>query len=81
MANIKTKVFIVCENGNSSIVQRFDLPSDDRQGFYGELSIKLQSGRATSVNVPRQSLNIETITKEQWEAIFGEIEDRIEGIN
>jgi len=81
MGETKTRVFIVCENGKASFVQQFNLPIDDRAGFFGTLEIKLQGGRATAVSVPRQSLTMQTISKEDWERIFGPIQDSVQGID
>ncbi len=67
MGKITTKILVIRENGSGKNIQKFDLPADDPMGFFGTVELKLQSGSVCSVQIPRQSLHIETISKEQWE--------------
>ena len=67
MGKITTKILVIRENGTGKNIQKFELPADDPLGFYGTVELKLQSGSVSSVQIPRQSLHIETISKEQWD--------------
>lgn len=69
MGKIRTKILVIRENGTGKNIQSFELPSDDPLGFFGTVELKLQSGSVSSVQIPRQSLHIETISKEQWDQI------------
>ncbi|HOZ01850.1 MAG TPA: hypothetical protein PLG20_08530 [Candidatus Syntrophosphaera sp.] len=69
MGKITTKILVIRENGTGQNIQKFDLPADDPMGFFGTVELKLQSGSVCSVQIPRQSLHIETISKEQWDQI------------
>ena len=75
MAKIITRIFVVRENGTGKNIQTFDLPADDPVGFFGTVELKLQSGQVSSVQIPRQSLHIETIVRDEWERIIGPIDD------
>ncbi len=76
MAEVRTKIYIVRENGNRADVQKFDLPVDSERGFYGTVEMKLQAGKLVTVAIPRQTFQVETINKSEWEKLFGKIEDR-----
>ena len=65
MGKITTKILVIRENGTGKNIQSFELPSDDPLGFFGTVELKLQSGSVCSVQIPRQSLHIETISKDQ----------------
>mgnify|MGYP001296980222 FL=1 len=65
MGKITTKILVIRENGTGKNIQKFDLPADDPEGFYGTVELKLQAGTVNGVHIPRQSLHIETISKEQ----------------
>lgn len=65
MSKITTKILVICENGTGKNIQKFELPADDPMGFFGTVELKLQSGSVCSVQIPRQSLHIETISKDQ----------------
>jgi len=67
MGKITTKILVIRENGTGKNIQKFDLPADDPMGFFGTVELKLQSGEACSVQIPRQSLHIETISMEEWD--------------
>lgn len=69
MSKITTKILVIRENGTGKNIQKFDLPSDDPLGFFGTVELKLQCGSVCSVQIPRQSLHIETNSKEQWDQI------------
>lgn len=69
MGKIRTKILVIRENGTGKNIQSFELPSDDPLGFFGTVELKFQSGSVSSVQIPRQSLHIETISKEQWDQI------------
>lgn len=66
MSKITTKILVIRENGTGKNIQKFELPADDPMGFFGTVELKLQSGSICSVQIPRQSLHIETISNEQW---------------
>ena len=74
----RTYVYIVCQNGEAMKVQMFRIPTENITGFHGDVSLKFQGGQATTVSVPRETLFLEPITKEDWEKTFGEINDKIE---
>jgi len=74
MGKIRTKILVIRENGTGKNIQSFDLPADDPLGFFGTVELKLQSGSVCSVQIPRQSLHVETIGKEEWERLVGPIE-------
>jgi len=67
MGTITTKILVIRENGTGKNIQKFELPADDPLGFFGTVELKLQSGSVCSVQIPRQSLHIETISTEQWD--------------
>lgn len=75
MGKIITRILIIRENGTGKNIQKFDLPADDPAGFYGTVELKLQAGSLNGVQIPRQSLHIETITSEEWEKLVGITED------
>jgi len=77
---INTKIYIVCENSKSVHVQACEIPTANMTGFFGTVELKFQRGQATTVSVPRETLFLETISKEDWEKTFGEIKDDIERI-
>ncbi|HOZ01923.1 MAG TPA: hypothetical protein PLG20_08900 [Candidatus Syntrophosphaera sp.] len=64
MSKITTKILVIRENETGENIQQFELPADDPMGFFGTVELKLQSGSVCSVQIPRQSLHIETISKE-----------------
>lgn len=74
MGKITTRILVIRENGNGKNIQSFELPSDDPLGFFGTVELKLQSGIVSSVQIPRQSLHVETIGKLQWEEFVGPLE-------
>ncbi|HOX87709.1 MAG TPA: hypothetical protein PLY04_17135 [bacterium] len=71
MGKITTKILVIRENGTGKNIQSFELPSDDPLGFFGTVELKLQSGSVSSVQIPRQSLHIATISREEWEKMTG----------
>jgi len=75
MGKIRTKILVIRENGTKKNIQSFDLPADDPLGFFGTVELKLQSGSVSSVQIPRQSLHVETIDREEWEKMIGPIDD------
>jgi len=74
MGKIRTKILVIRENGTGKNIQSFDLPADDPLGFFGTVELKLQSGSVCSVQIPRQSLHIETIGRDEWEKFVGRME-------
>ena len=75
MGKITTKILVIRENGTGKNIQKFELPADDPEGFYGTVELKLQAGTVNGVHIPRQSLHIETIGREEWEKLVGLIDD------
>lgn len=75
MGHIITRILIIRQNGTGKNIQKFDLPADDPAGFYGTVELKLQSGSVCSVQIPRQSLHIDTISREEWEKLVGPLEE------
>ncbi|HOT98790.1 MAG TPA: hypothetical protein PKZ83_16825 [bacterium] len=75
MGKITTSILVIRDNGTGKNVQKIELPADDQFGFYGTIELKLQSGSLNSVQIPRQSLHIETINREEWEQLVGKIDD------
>jgi len=73
MGKITTRIMVIRQNGTGKSVQTFELPSDDPVGFFGTVELKLQSGSVSSVQIPRQSLHIETIGRAEWEKYIGPI--------
>lgn len=71
MGKITTKILVIRENGTGKNIQKFELPDDDPLGFFGTIELKLQAGSVSSVQIPRQSLHIETIGLEEWEKLVG----------
>jgi hypothetical protein len=67
---IKTKILVIRENGTGKNIQKFDLPADDPLGFFGTVELKLQSGSVCSVQIPRQSIHIETFDGKEWERLI-----------
>lgn len=67
MGTITTKILVIRENGTGKNIQKLDLPADDPMGFFGTVELRLQSGSVCSVQIPRQSLHIETISKKEWD--------------
>ncbi|HPG82389.1 MAG TPA: hypothetical protein PKY55_03860 [bacterium] len=67
MGTITTKILVIRENGTGKNIHKFDLPTDDPMGFFGTVELKLHSGSVCSVQIPRPSLHIEAISKEQWD--------------
>lgn len=74
MGKITTKILVIRENGTNKDIQKFELPADDPLGFFGTVEVKLQSGVVSSVQIPRQSLHVETIGKLEWEKFVGPLE-------
>jgi len=74
MGKIITKIFIIRENGTGTNIKKFELPADDPEGFYGIVELKLRAGTVNGVQIPRQSLHIETIGREEWEKLVGPID-------
>lgn len=70
MGTITTKILVIRENGTGKNIQKFELPADDPMGFFGTVELKLQSGSVCSVQIPRQSIHIESISKKQWDSIY-----------
>jgi len=75
MAEIRTKIYVIRENGKSIHIQKVDLPKDDTRGFFGTVELKLQAGQLTTISIPRQTFTIETMNKEDWEKYFGAISE------
>jgi len=70
--SIKTDVYIVREAGGKKHIQQVTLPCDYDNGFFGELLIKFQNGAMVHSSIPRQSIPIQTITREDWEKLIGD---------
>jgi len=77
MGKITTKILVIRENGTGKNIQSFELPADDPVGFYGTVELKLQSGSVSSVQIPRQSLHIATLTMKEWDSLFGPSKDEV----
>ncbi len=71
MGKIITRILVIRENGKGKDIQKFDLPADDPLGFFGTVELKLQAGSVSSVQIPRQSIHVETISMEEWEKLVG----------
>ncbi len=74
MGKIITRILIIRENGTGKNIQKFDLPADDPEGFYGVVELKLRAGSVNGVQIPRQSLHIDTISMDEWEKLVGPLE-------
>lgn len=66
---IITRIMAICEKGKGKNIQKFALPADDPLGFSGTVELELQSGSVCSGQISRQSLHIETISKEERDQI------------
>jgi len=71
MGKIITRILIIREDGTGKDIQKFDLPADDPAGFFGTVELKLQAGSVSSVQIPRQSIHVETISMDEWEKMVG----------
>ena len=72
---IKTQIFIMRIKGDGREIQKIEIPTNDPNGFYGTIELKLQAGKMITNSVPLQHLPVLNFTIEEWEKNFGGIED------